>query len=327
MRVVVTDYIEDNLDWEAEKLGAEGIDFEACQLKFRPAEEVLEKTADADVVVVNMVKMDENIISRLENCKVIIRHGVGYDNVDVDACTKHGIIFAYQPSYCMEDVAEHAMMLILACARKLLEGRKILQESVERGEWDFSELPPIHRMEGKTLGVVGTGRIGSIVCKRMKGFGFNVIACDPYLSDEQRAAIGVYFVDLEPLLSDSDFVSIHTPLNDETKDIVNAETLGLMKPTAYLINTARGPLVDVDALAEALQNKKIAGAAIDVYGLEPPPPSFPLLGMDNVILTPHMAWASEEAGQEIRERIVEDILLHARGKPPLYVVNKEVLEK
>jgi D-3-phosphoglycerate dehydrogenase len=327
MKVVVTDYIEDNLDWEAGKLAAEGIDFEACQMKFKPEEEILQKTADAEVIVVNMVEMNERIISKLGTCRLVIRHGVGYDNVDVDACTRKGIVFAYQPSYCMEDVAEHAMMLILACARNLLAGRKILQESVERGEWDFSELPPIHRMEGKTLGVVGTGRIGSIVCRRMKGFGFNVIACDPYLSDEQRAAIGVDFVDMELLLRDSDFVSIHTPLNDETRDIINAETLSLMKPTAHLINTARGPLVDVNALVDALHNRKIAGAAIDVYGLEPPPPSFPLLGMDNVILTPHMAWASEEAGQGIRERILEDILLHARGKPPLYVVNKEVLEK
>ncbi|MFC1672105.1 C-terminal binding protein [Planctomycetota bacterium] len=325
MKVVVTDYIEDNLDWEAEKLSASGIDFETCQLKFKPAEEVLQKIADADVIVVNMVKMDENIISKLKNCKVIIRHGVGYDNVDVDACTRHGIVFAYQPSYCMEDVAEHAMMLILACARKLIQGRKILQESSERGAWDFSELFPIHRMSGKTLGVVGTGRIGSVVCRRMKGFGFRVIACDPYLPEEQKTELGVDFVDLETLLRDSDFVSIHTPLNNETKDIIGAEALGVMKPTAYLINTARGPLTDVDALAEALKSGKIAGAAIDVYGLEPPPPSFPLLGMDNVILTPHMAWASEEAGREIRERIVDDILRHAKGEAPLYVVNKEVL--
>jgi D-3-phosphoglycerate dehydrogenase len=226
----------------------------------------------------------------------------------------------------MEDVAEHAMMLILTCARKLIYGMKILRDSSERGTWDFSELPPIHRMDGQTLGVVGAGRIGSIVCRRMKGFGFNVIACDPYLTDQQKTAIGVEFTDLETLLRDSDFVSIHTPLNDETRDIINAAALGFMKPTAYLINTARGPLANVEALAEALQNKKIAGAAIDVYDLEPPPPSFPLLGMDNVILTPHMAWASEEAGQAIRERIVDDILRHARGEPPHHVVNKEVLE-
>lgn len=325
MKVVVTDYIEDNLDWEAEKLGAEGIDFEACQLKFKPAEEVLQKIADAEVVVVNMVKIDADLISKLDTCKMIIRHGVGYDNVDVDACTKHGIVFAYQPSYCMEDVAEHAMMLTLACARKLIQGRKILKESSARGSWDFSDIYPIYRMSGKTLGVVGVGRIGSIVCTRMKGFGFRVVACDPYVDEQRRAELGCEFMDLEELVRSSDLVTIHMPLNDETRNIVNAETLSWMKPTAYLINTARGPLVDLDALTDALENKKIAGAAIDVYDLEPPPPSFPLLGMDNVILTPHMAWASEESGQEIRDRIVDDILRHAKGEPPLYVVNKEIL--
>jgi len=327
MKVVVTDYIEDNLDWEAERLAAAGIEFAAYQLKFRPEAEVLEKVADADVVLVNMVKMDESILSKMTNCRLLIRHGIGYDNVDVAACTKHGIQFAYQPDYCKEDVAEHAIALIFACGRKVVWSRKTLDDSSRRGQWDFAELFPLRRLDGKTLGIVGLGRIGSRVHRKLRTFGFHILGNDPYLSEERKAAVGLEFVDKETLFSQSDYVTIHTPLNDETRHLVDAEALSLMKPTAYLINTSRGPMVDIEALADALRGKKIAGAAIDVYDSEPPPPDYPLFGLDNIILTPHIAWASEEAGWEIRESILNDILAFNEGKPARCVVNPEVLER
>jgi len=327
MKVVVTDYIEDNLDWEAEQLAAAGIEFEACQLKFKPEAEVLEKIADADVIVVNMVKMDESILSKLPRCKLLIRHGIGYDNVDVAACTRYGIQFAYQPDYCMEDVAEHAIALLFACARKVVWSRRILDESSARGEWNFSGLFPMYRLDGKTLGIVGVGRIGSRVYRKLRTFGFKILGNDPYLSEERKRELGIEFVDKQTLFRSSDFITIHTPLTDETRHLVNAETLSWMKPTAYLINTSRGSMVDVEALAEALKERRIAGAAIDVYDVEPPPPSYPLFGLDNVILTPHIAWASEEAGWEIRKSILNDILAFAQGKPARCVVNPEVLEK
>jgi len=328
MKVVVTDYIEDDLNWEAEELAKAGIQFEAYQLKFRPPEEVIEKVADADVVVVNMVRMDETVISRMKRCKLLIRHGIGYDNVDVAACTRHGIQFAYQPDYCKEDVAEHAIALIFACARKVVWSRRILDESSARGQWDFSGLFPIYRMDGKTLGIIGVGRIGSRVYRKLRSFGFRILGNDPYLSAERRAELeGIEWVDKKTLFSESDFVTIHTPLTDETRHLANAETIGWMKPTAYLINTSRGPMVDVEALAEALRQRKIAGAAIDVYDVEPPPPDYPLFGLDNVILTPHIAWASEEAGWEIRRSILDDILAFSQGKPARCVVNPEVLQQ
>jgi len=327
MKVAVTDYIEDNLDWEAEQLAAAGIEFNAYQLKFKPEAEVLEKIADADVVVVNMVKMDDSILSKLPRCKLLIRHGIGYDNVDVAACTRYGIQFAYQPDYCMEDVAEHAIALLFACARKVVWSRRILDESSARGRWDFSGLFPMYRLDGKTLGIVGVGRIGSRVYRKLKTFGFRILGNDPYLSEERKRKLGVEFVDKPTLFRSSDFITIHTPLTDETRHLVNAETLSWMKPTAYLINTSRGPMVDVEALAEALKEGRIAGAAIDVYDVEPPPPSYPLFGLDNVILTPHIAWASQEAGWEIRKRILNDILAFAQGKPARCVVNPEVLQK
>ena len=295
LKVVVTDHIEDDLDWEAEELAKAGIDFEAHQLKFKSESEVLEKIRDADIVVVNMVKMDESILSKLEKCRLLMRHGIGYDNVDATACTKLGIQFAYQPDYCKEDVAEHAIALIFACARKVVQGRKTLDESSARGQWDFSDLFPMYRLDGKTLGILGVGRIGSRVYRKLRTFGFRILGCDPYLSEKRRAQLDIEFVDLDTLLGESDFVTVHTPLTDETRQIINAETLRLMKPTAYLVNTSRGAMVDIDALAAALQDKAIAGAAIDVYEQEPPPPSYPLFDLENAILAPHLGWASVEA--------------------------------
>jgi D-3-phosphoglycerate dehydrogenase / 2-oxoglutarate reductase len=325
VKVVVTDYIEDNLDWEAEKLAGKEIIFETYQLKFKPEEEVLAKIKDADIIVVNMVKMSESIVSKLEKCRLIIRHGIGYDNVDVEACTKYGIQFAYQPDYCKEDVAEHAIALIFACARKVVRSRKTLEESSKKGQWDFSGLFPIYRLDGKTLGIVGTGRIGSRVFRKLRTFGFNIIGCDPYLSERRKKEMedqGLVYVDKETLFKQSDYITVHTPLNDETKHIVNAETLALMKPSAYLVNTSRGPMVDSAALAEAVKNGIIAGAAIDVFDVEPPAPDFELFGLENVILTPHIGWASEEAGWEIRESILNDILAAAEGKSSRCVVNE-----
>jgi D-3-phosphoglycerate dehydrogenase len=322
----VTDYIEDNLDWEAEQMKKAGIEFSAYQLKFKPESEVVEKIKDADVVLVNMVKFDESLISKLPKCKLLIRHGIGYDNVDVAACTKHGVVFAYQPDYCMEDVAEHAIALIFACGRKVVWSRRTLDKSSAKGQWDFSDLFPLVRMADKTLGIVGLGRIGSRVCKKIKSFGFRIIGCDPYLSAERKKELGIEFVDRDTLFRTADYITLHTPLNPETKHLVNAQTLSLMKPTAYVINTSRGPMVDEEALAAALRKKQIAGAAIDVFTVEPPPPTHPFFSLDNIVLTPHIGWASDEAGWEIRKSIVNDVLAFAADKPPRNVVNKELLK-
>jgi len=323
MKLVVTDYIEENLDWEAEQCRQAGIEFAAYQLKFKPEAEVLAKVADADVIVVNMVKFDASLISKLTKCKVLIRHGIGYDNVDVDACTRRGIVFAYQPDYCKEDVAEHAIALIFACARKVVASRRTLDRSSAAGQWDFGDLFPIHRMHGKTLGIVGVGRIGSRVYRKLLHFGFKIIGTDPYLSEKRKAELtGLQWVDKETLFRTSDYITIHTPLNPETRHLVNAEALAWMKPTAYLVNTSRGPMVDAVALAQACADKRIAGAAIDVFDVEPPPTDHPLFGLDNVILTPHIGWASAEAGWEIRESIMNDVRAHQAGRPPRCIVNK-----
>lgn len=327
IKCVVTDYIEPDLQWEASEMAKRGVDFHSHQLKFAPVEDVIAATRDADVVVVNMVKVTPELIAGWEKCRLVIRHGVGYDNVDVAALTRAGIPLCYIPDYCVEEVAEHAIALILACARRVVSSRKILEESSARGQWDFTEAIPMFRIAGRTLGILGCGRIGSRVYQKLQSFGLKFLICDPYLSKERLAELGIEkTVDKETLFRESDYLTIHTPLTDETRHIVNRETLRLMKPTAYLINTARGPMVDQEALAQALREGWIAGAAIDVFDKEPPDPDYPLFGLPNAILTPHLAWYSEDAAWRIREIIVLEIDRFLAGLPPRYCVNPEVLK-
>ncbi len=327
-KVVVTDYIEPDLDWEAGEMAARGVEFAAHQLKFRPDEEVIAAVRDATVIVVNMVKFSAEIVGKLERCCRIIRHGAGYDNVDLAACTERGIAVAYCPDYCMDEVAEQAISLIFACARQVPQSRRILDDSIARGRWDFTPLAKCYRMAGKTLGIVGCGRIGGCLYRKLEHFGFErILVCDPYLSARRKSELGISTFPLEEVLRQSDFVTLHTPLNEETRHLINASTLALMKPTAYLVNTSRGPMVDVEALAAALRDGVIAGTGIDVYDKEPPGDDYPLLGLENAILTPHLSWYSEDAAWTIRRKIVEDIDLALAGRPPRFCVNKEVYER
>ncbi len=325
IKVVVTDYIEPDLVWEEEQLAKLGdVDFSYFQLKFAPAAEVIGHIKDADVVVVNMVPMTAEVIGALERCRLIIRHGIGYDNVDLAAATRKGIRVANIPDYCPDEVAEQAMALLMATWRQVGIGRRVLEESARRGQWDFSTMPPLYRLEGKTVGIVGFGRIGSRVYNRLQGFGVDILVCDPYLSEKRREFLGEKLVSLDELLAKSDIVTVHALLNAETRHLFSRARFEKMKPTAYIINTARAGLIDTEALIWALQNKIIAGAGIDVYEKEPPAPDLALFAMDNVILSPHLGWCSVEAGWDIREKIIADIMRFREGQPPRFVVNKEV---
>ncbi len=323
MKVVITDYIEPDLDWEAGELAKRGLEFEYHHLKFAPFEQVVAATRDADIVIVNMVPVTAELIASWRKCRLVIRHGVGYDNVDVAALERAQIPLCYIPDYCVEEVAEHTIALILACGRKLVSSRRALEDSAARGRWDFAPLIPIYRMAGKTLGIIGCGRIGSRVYQKLGSFGFRFLICDPYLTEERQRELGIEVVDHATVFRESDYVTIHTPLTAETRHMVNARTLALMKPTAYLINAARGPMVDESALADALRQGLIAGAAIDVYDREPPPPDHPLFGLPNVILTPHLAWYAEEGGWRIRELIILEINRFLAGLPPRHVARSQ----
>jgi D-3-phosphoglycerate dehydrogenase len=321
VKVVVTDFIEPDLEWEAKELAGRGVEFQTHQLKFAPQQDVVAATRDADLVIVNMVPITTDVISQWEKCRLVIRHGVGYDNVDVKALKKVGIPLCYIPDYCAEEVAEQAIALLFACGRKLGASRRVLELSSAQGAWDFADVVPMFLMAGQTLGIIGCGRIGSLVYRKLKSFGFKFLICDPFLSEERKRELGIDVVDLETLFRNSDYITIHTPLTAETRHLVNARTLAMMKPTAYLVNTARGPMVDIPALSEALRSGVIAGAGIDVFEVEPPQPDFPLFGLPNAILTPHLSWYSENSGRRIRELIVLEIDRFLAGKPPRYVAN------
>lgn len=321
-KVVVTDYIEPDLKWEEEEFARRGVEFEHHQLKFEPNEKVIAATRDADVVVVNMVKITADIVAAWSRTKLVIRHGVGFDNLDLDALEKAGIAPCYIPDYCAEEVAEQAIAMILGCGRRLVSSRKVLDDSSARGQWDFTPTIPIYRMGGQTLGILGCGRIGSLVYRKLKSFGFQFLICDPYLTEERKRELGIVTVDKETMFRGSDFITIHTPLSSETRHIVNRETLAMMKPTAYLVNTARGPMVDAEALADALKRGVIAGAGIDVFDHEPPPPDYPLFPLENAILTPHLAWYSEDAAWTIRKLIVLEVDRFLAGQPPRYIAKK-----
>ena len=325
IKIAVTDYIEPDLEWEREQLAKyPNVTFEYHQLKFAPKEELLAAIRDADVILVNMAPFTADVIEALEKTKLIIRHGVGYDNVDVAAATRKGIRAAYEPDYCAEEVAEHAVALMLAAYRKVFVGRKVLEESARRGLWDFARIYPVFQFKGKNIGIVGCGRIGSLVLRKLSGFEVNPLVCDPYLSEERQRELGVEVHPLEKVLKEADIITIHAALNDETRHMFSEQQFRAMKETAYLVNTARGGLVDTDALIVALREKQIAGAAIDVYEKEPPDADSELFQFDNVTLAPHLAWCSEEAGWSIREKILEDFVRFIEGQPPRFLINKEL---
>lgn len=326
-KVVVTDHVEVDLQWEAEQLAQRDIDFEAHQLGFAPESDLIVAVQDADIIITSHALLDAEIINSLWRCRLILRHGVGYDNVDIPAATVRGIRIGHYPDYCTEEVAEHAVAMMLASARRLGECRRIVQRSHEGSEWDHSGLGPIHPIRGQTLGIVGCGRIGSRVYQLSVSLGMRRIICDPYLPQQRLAELGIaQRFALDELLAESDFVTLHTPLNDETRHMIGERELRLMRPSAFLINTARGGLVDTEALIRGLQGGWLAGAGLDVYETEPPPADLDLLQLDNVILSPHSAWRSEEAAWDIRVRILEDICRCLADQPPGFTANKEVEE-
>ncbi len=322
----VTDYVERDLAWEKAECKNLGIKLAAYQLKTAPAAEIVAKVRDADIVLVNMAAFREDVISKLKRTKLVIRHGIGYDNVDVAACTRQGIVFANEATASSEDVAEHALMLMLEAYRKKRVQDEMLKDWIRTGVWSSEKIHPLFRLAGKTIGIVGCGNIGSRVFKKIQGWGTKVLVSDPYLPKERKDELGIVHTPLEVLLKESDIVTIHVPVTPETRGVFDAAHLALMKPTAVLVNTARGPIIKTQDLIRALKAGKIAGAALDVFEEEPPKPKLELFKMKNVILSPHVAWYSEEGGLDIRRMIMEDVRAFLAGRLPRFVINPEVLQ-
>lgn len=318
-RVVITDsnFATDEPEREILEEIAEVV---RCQCKTE--DEVIEAGRDADGLLVQWAPITKKVIDVLDRVKVVSRYGIGVDNIDIPAATEKGI-YICNVIYTIDDVADHALSLMLALNRKIVDAAL----STRAGSWDWKKFVPVLRMKDSCFGIVGLGKVGRTLAERLKGFGGRILGYDPYLTDEAFKELGVEKADLETLLRQADFVSIHTPLTDETRHLINEKTLKMMKPTAYLINTARGPIVDEKALSKALEEGWIAGAGLDVLEEEPVKPDNPLIKYKNVIITPHMAFYSESVLSEIQRKCAENVRAVLKGEVPKYLLNKEVLEK
>lgn len=322
IKAIVTDFIEPDLIWEKEQCQQLGVEFESYQLKTASAEELIRVAGDADIMVVNMAKIDAQVIEGLKRCKLIIRHGIGYDNVDTEAATRQGIQVVNIPDYCVQEVAEQAVMLIMACQRKLLQQNQLLRNAAETGYWKFDAIHPVYRIAGKTIGIIGFGRIGSTVFRMLNGFGVKFLIVDPYISESRKKEFGIQTSPFEYVIKEADIITVHVPLIwSETYHMFDNEQFEMMKPTAILVNTSRGAIVNLISLDQALLQGKIAMAGIDVYEEEPPSTKLTLLSNPKAICTPHLSWLSEESGLSIRRKIIDDIRRFRDGEKQLYPVN------
>ena len=280
--------------------------------------DALDNYADCDALMVSIQPVTAEMMDRMPNCKIICRVGTGLDAIDIPAATERGIWVTNVPDYSIDEVSSHAIAFLLALARNLFRHRNLSQT----GSWRYETERPIARIAGQTLGILGLGRIGSASARKGLGLGLNVIAHDPYIPNERFTHLGVRSVDFDTLLRESDFLTLHVPLTPETRRIIDASAFKRMKPTAFLINTARGEIVDIDALVDAVRAGTIAGAGVDVLPVEPPPPDHPILHEDSILVTPHIGWASTESGRDVRERGAQDVVLVLQGKAPKYAANQ-----
>jgi D-3-phosphoglycerate dehydrogenase len=316
-------------EYEQEVLGNIGATMEVASFALRSVteEELLSFCRDADAIISVLEPFTRSVIERLEKCRVIANIGVGYDSIDIEAATDCGVCVVNNPEYCLEEVSDHALALLLSLARKITT----LDKAIRAGKTGYRDLAQVRgrvfRLRGQTLGLVGLGGIARTLIPKARGFGFRIIACSPHLSAEVAEAVGVEMVDFGRLLEESDFISIHAALTPENEGMFGLEQFKRMKPTAFLINTARGALVDTGALHTALSEGLIAGAGLDVTEPEPINPDNPLLKLENVIFTGHSAYFSETSVVEQRKGPVEEIARVLSGEWPRALVNPRVKEK
>ena len=316
LRVGVSDSVFPSLDLSRAVLSA--IDAELHLADASTPEAILRVAADADALLVTYARITADMIEKMPRCRIISRFGIGVDNVDLDAASRAGIVVTKVPDYCIDEVSDHTMALLLALVRKI----PVSNAQVHRGGWEMKAFVPMHRLRGRVLGLLGFGRIPQLVVPKAQAFGLRVVAHDPFVPADVFAHAGVESVSLDELLRISDFVSVHTPLMSETRGMFNRDVFRRMKRSAVLVNTARGPIVDEAALAEALAAGDIAGAALDVMPQEPPSGS-PLLGRDDVIITPHTGFYSEESLAELQRKAAEEVVRVLSGQPPRNPVNAE----
>lgn len=273
---------------------------------------------EADGIITEMHPVTDDMMATFNRCRIIACASTGYDYVDIANASKRDIWVTNCPGYCTDEVATHTIALLLSQARRLPQLRQLVRAS----EWDPRPGRPIHHPRTQTVGIIGWGRIGKAVSAKAMALGFQVIANDPYVDPKQMLDAGVTPADKESLMHESDYVSLHTPLTRETHHMINARLLDLMRPSAYLINTARGLLIDEAALLEAVQTGKISGAALDVLSSEPPSPDHPFLHDDHFFITPHSAWCSEESDAAVWEWAASNVAYALRNEKPPHAVNQ-----
>ncbi len=278
------------------------------------------KALDADALIVNHAIIGEKIISRLRNCRIIARYGVGVDNIDLKTAYKAGIVIANVPDYCIEEVSDNAVAYILGCERKIFQLSHILKNN---SQWNYEKIKPIRRLSNLTIGLLSFGNIARRVAEKLRGFNLNIITYDPYFTNREKYN-WVKFVTLDELLNNSDAISLHTPLNKETYHLINKDSIKKMKDGVFIINTSRGGLIDETALFDGIKSGKIAGAGLDVleYKDEIDYPKSPLVKLDNVIITPHSSWYSEDAVYKLQIKTAENVYKMLSEGKPLYEVKK-----
>lgn len=315
-RVAVTDDRLGIYDIEERILNAVGAELTIYDLK--PDQSPSPELCDYDALIVNLYPMNREAIAGLSRCRIIQRYGVGYDNVDVSAATDHGIWVANVPDYSVEDVSDHALGLLYNCVRNIA----FTDRNIRAGEWNIAGRQKGYRMRGKVLGIVGYGAIARRLHAKTAGFGLErVLIYDPYVDAGTVEAAGAEKTELDRLFAESDYISLHLPLTDETRGMIGREAFAAMKTTAILINTCRGAVVDEQALICALEQREIGGAGLDVFEAEPLPANSPLRRLENVVLTDHTSWYSEESVEELRRKVAENVAQVLTTGRPKYHVN------
>ena len=281
------------------------------------ADDIVAVAKDADAILVTYAKLTRDVLMQLTRCRAIGRFGLGVDNIDLPTAKEKGIAVNYVPDYCIREVSDHAMALLLALIRKIPLSNKLVQS----GRWEMPAVVPIRRIEGTVLGLIGFGHIPRLVAPKAQAFGMKVISYDPFAKPDVFKAAGVEGVDLDTLLKTSDYVSVHAPLLPATRGMLNAATFSKMKKGAYVVNTARGPLIDEPDLIAALDSGQVGGAGLDVVAAEPLAKDSPLLGRDNVIISPHTAFYSIEALNELQTKCATDVARVLSGEKAVYPIS------
>jgi D-3-phosphoglycerate dehydrogenase len=316
--VVVTDHVFPDLEAETRILAEAG-----HELRFdgnlRTSDEVVTAAAEADAILNCYAPIPSEVIRGLERCRVIARYGIGLDTIDIGEASARGIVVTNVPDYCIDEVSDHALALILSLVRRVV----VLDRDVRAGRWDLAPARPVHRLRGRTLGLVGFGRIARRLAEKVAPIGLRVLASDPFVPAAAIAEAGAEPADLDRVLAEADIVSVHAPLTEGTRHLVGAAELRRMKPDAFLVNTSRGPLLDLDALRAVRADGHLGGVALDVLESEPPDPSDPLLRDAGVVITPHAAFYSEEATVEQQRKAAEQVVAALGGEVPVYAVNAD----